>query len=315
MVDKNIDIRDDEFRVIGHAPKQDASSQEKGRRNLVVGIISGIIVIAIGILAIVKWPKEKPQTDVGGVFEGPETIDPVEPAAATLGHETSLSYTEKKDTVINDVQLSLYIPHNAIPELTIGVPSQDNADIILIAQAADIRADNLEILGSFVLKGDVIAHGSSKKGFCAIIDNQITIGVNQNSPLFEEAAEKDGYFFRQYPLVDNGTLVDNTPKGKAMRKALCSRAGEIFIVVSETDESFHDFSQALVDLGVENAIYLVGGRGAFGWYLDADGEQTLFGQEGHKYKNENYIVWILDNFHDSLPTMTISHQRRLHYYD
>ena len=32
--------------------------------------------------------------------------------------------------------------------------------------------------------------------------------------------EKGGYFFRQYPLVDNGVLVDNEPKGKAIRKAI-----------------------------------------------------------------------------------------------
>lgn len=33
--------------------------------------------------------------------------------------------------------------------------------------------------------------------------------MEDNSPLFEAATEKGGYFFRQYPLVDNGVLVDN----------------------------------------------------------------------------------------------------------
>lgn len=32
--------------------------------------------------------------------------------------------------------------------------------------------------------------------------------------------EKGGYYFRQYPLVDNGVLVDNETKGKAIRKAI-----------------------------------------------------------------------------------------------
>lgn len=31
----------------------------------------------------------------------------------------------------------------------------------------------------------------------------MTVGVDDNSPLFEEATEKGGYFFRQFPLVDN----------------------------------------------------------------------------------------------------------------
>ena len=119
------------------------------------------------------------------------------------------------------------------------------------------------------------------------------MGVSENSPLFEEATEKEGYFFRQFPLVDNGVLVENEPKNKTMRKALCSRAGQILVAVSETDESFHDFAQALVDLGVENAIYLVGSHSSFGWFIDDKDEKTLFAPDVHRgtYRNENYIIW------------------------
>ena len=53
-------IQDDEFRVLGHSssstPQQDV---KPSRFNLYVSIISAIIVLAIGIIAIVKWPKEK----------------------------------------------------------------------------------------------------------------------------------------------------------------------------------------------------------------------------------------------------------------
>lgn len=44
--------------------------------------------------------------------------------------------------------------------------------------------------------------------YCGVIDGKLTVGVADNSPLFEEATEKGGYFFRQYPLVDNGVLVE-----------------------------------------------------------------------------------------------------------
>lgn len=37
------------------------------------------------------------------------------------------------------------------------------------------------------------------------------------------------YFFRQFPLVENGVLVENEQKNKSVRKALCARAGQIFI--------------------------------------------------------------------------------------
>ena len=292
MADKNKDIRDDEFRVIGHAPKQDTSAQDKRRRNLAVGIVSAIIVIAIGILAILKWPKDIPEDPNDGIFENaPEVVVPK--PVIPLGMKSDAHFTEKLDTVINDVQLSIYIPHNSTPELTVGVPDRKDKSIILAAQAADIRKDNRKILGAFVLKGEPLAWGLSKKGFCAIIEGKTTVGVSENSPLFEEATEKGGYFFRQYALVDNGVLVENDLKSKTMRKALCSRAGQVFVAVSESDESMHDFAEALVDLGVENAIYLVGSHSSFGWYIDSNGEKTLFAPDVHRgtYKNENYIIW------------------------
>ena len=292
MAEKNKDIRDDEFRVIGQSPNPDTSASEMSWRRMGVAIVSAILVIAIGILAIVNWPKDVPEDPNEGLFEdAPEQVvhKPVYP----LGAATDAHFTEKLDTVINDVHLSIYIPHNAKPELTLGVPDRKDKNIILAAQAADIRKDNRKILGAFVLKGEPLAWGLSKNGFCAIIEDKVTVGVSENSPLFEEATEKEGYFFRQFPLVDNGTLVESDQKNKTMRKALCSRAGQLFMAVSETDESMHDFAQALVDLDVENAIYLVGSHSSFGWYIDADGEKTLFAPDVHRgtYRNENYIVW------------------------
>lgn len=292
MTDKNKDIRDDEFRVIGHASTPNTSASEKSRRKLGVAIVSAILLIAIGILTIVNWPKDVPEDPNEGLFENaPEQVE--HKPVSLLGTTTDAHYTEKLDTVINDVHLSIYIPHNAKPELTLGVPDRKDKNIILAAQAADIRKDNRKILGAFVLKGEPLAWGLSKKGFCAIIEDKVTVGVSENSPLFEEATEKEGYFFRQFPLVDNGALVENEQKNKTMRKALCSRAGQIFMAVSETDESMHDFAQALVDLDVENAIYLVGSHSSFGWYINEAGEKTLFAPDVHRgtYRNENYIIW------------------------
>ena len=292
MSDKKNEIMDDEFRVIGHSPIQDTEAQDKRRRNLGVAIVSAVLVIVIGILAIIFCPKEQPEDPNDGLFENIEEEE-IQKEVKPLGANTGASYTEKLDTVINGVQLSLYIPHNATPELTLGVPDRDDKSIILAAQAADIRRDNRKILGAFVLKGEPLAWGLSKKGFCAIIDGNVTVGYSENSPLFDEAREKGGYFFRQFALVDKGHPVENDMDKKTMRKALCSRAGQIIVAVSETDESMHDFSQALADLGVENAIYLVGSHSSFGWYSDAAGVRTLFAPDVHRgtYKNENYIVW------------------------
>ena len=288
-------FRDDEFRMLGHHEKQSLVSGEPTRwTKQAVGMVSAILVIALGILAIVFWPKVNAENPNNGVFENtaPEPLNGVVKEDLTVfGTETESTYTEKIDTIVNDIPLSLYVPHNATAELSVGKPDLRDKGIILIAQAADIRGDNYKILGAFVLKGKPLAWGLSKKGYCAIIDGEMTVGASDNSPLFEKATETEGYFFRQFSLVNNGMLVENELKNKSVRKALCSRLGEHFIAVTETPESFHDFAQALVDLGVENAISLVGSSSSFGWYIDADGNQTLFGEDIHKYKNENYILW------------------------
>ena len=306
MADREKDIRNDEFRVLGSQGPGTAESREQSRRrNLAAAIISAVLVVGIGLLAIISWPKSIPETEdpYSGVFEN--TLTPEESTSAKvmpLGQnaDSTKAYTELIDTVINDVRLSILIPHNATPELMVGTPDANDKSIVLIAQAADIRRDNKKILGAFVLKGEPLAWGLSKKGFCGIIDGKMTVGTSENSPLFEEATEKGGYFFRQFALVNNGVLVENEIKNKTIRKALCSRSGQHFIAVTVADESFHDFSQALIDLGVENAIALIGSQYAYGWYVDANGKQTVFGEDVHRYKNENYLLWKIENEKDEL---------------
>ena len=307
------DIRDDEIRVIGAQSRKTLSdtetSSEKNpkplessrRKKLLIWLAHLAILLLIGILFLLLRSGKKLHEDpYDGVFEPKEEVpvQPIKKEKRLLGHETdSLTcYTERIDTVINDVRIAIFIPHNATPELIVGKPDDDSS-IILAAQAADIRADNKEILGAFVYKGTPLAWGLSKKGFCAIIDGKLTIGTSENSPLFEQATETGGYFFRQFPLIDKGVLVENELKNKSVRKALCSRLGQVFIAVTEFDESYHDFSQALIDLGVDDAISLVGSKYAFGWYVNEKEEKTLFAQDIQRrtFKNENYIIWRVNN--------------------
>ncbi len=293
----NYDIKDDELRIIGKPVVKGNPSPEKSGKNYLWIILAAVAVAIAGIILFPAGKVEKAEAEPG-LFE--ETILQESPAAAPEGRKKlgmeldSLvrGFTEKVDTTINDIPLSVYIPHNAAAELCLQTPDINDQSIIFCAQAADIRKDNKKIVGAFVLKGEPLAWGLSKKGYCAIIDCKISVGVADNSPLFEEATEKGGYFFRQYPLVDNGKLVENGPKNKSIRRALCDRDGEIMVVISNTPESFHDFAQALVDLGVDNAIYLVGGEYAKGWYQSEGGKIIDFSlARRDRYKYENYIVW------------------------
>ena len=288
-------IQDDEIRVIG---EEDDRKMPKpiGWKWLLL-ILTGIIIG--GIL----WKVLSPQTETKNLIDDSEEqgyFDPVpeemEQPAVKLPLAKAIDdghgFIEIADTIINDIPMQLYLPHQMRMTLQLGTIDRNDPSILFATQAADVRADNGGIVGAFVLEGEPKAWGLSKRGYCAIINDTVTVGVADNSPLFEEATEKGGYFFRQFPLVDRGKLVENEQKGKSIRRALCDRNGEIFIAETITPESFHDFAQALVDLGVDNAIYLVGSN-AYGWATDAEGQRHAFGSPDppkKKWKNISYLV-------------------------
>lgn len=322
MKNKTKDIKDDEIRVIG-------GNGHKGKKSkvwiVVLSLLVGFILGFFGFPRIFNKSKSSSEPTFIEIFEAtqkmgepqqkhheprqsrgdaeavPTYYDPVQPDdlestdledALTHDEESEHSFIEITDITINDIPLRLYIPHRMSYSLHVGEINRNDPSILFAAQAADVRADNGGIVGAFVLKGQLVARGLSKKGFCAIIDNTVTVGVAENTSLFEEAIEKGGYFFRQYPLVDNGVLVENEPKGKSFRRAICDRNGENLIVETISKESFHDFAQALVDLGVNQAVYMVGST-AYGWAIDAEGKRHEFGDPEppqKKWDNINYLI-------------------------
>ena len=288
MINRIDEIQDDELRVIGRP----SGSEDTRKPRKWLWIVMAVAIVAAVVAATIICSRKPGPGNDPVVFDSSikEKIEPLGNYADTTGK----AYTEHLKQTINDIPLDIYIPHNAKPSLAIGTPDIFDKNIVLVTQAADIRADNGKINGAYVLAGKPMAWGLSKKGYVGIIDDKITVGVADNSPLFEEATEKGGYFFRQYPLVDNGVLVENEPKGKAIRKAICDRAGEIIVVMSISPESFHDFAQALVDLQVDNAVYLVGSD-SFGFFRDKYDHFTQICEkrrEGYKY--ENYIKWTIE---------------------
>ena len=288
MSDYN-DIKDNEIRIIGNANQPKETLRKPFYRQW--WFWTAVIVLAVlAAVLITLSHSSKPESDETAIVETIEsapiapTVDKSEPATVLV-----------RDTSVNDVQMRIYTPVNAVPELSIGYPDLKDNTLVMAFQAADVRADNHEILGAYVLKGEMLSRGRSKKGFCAIIDGKIQLGMAESTPLLEEATEKEGYFFRQYPLVLDGKMVENKPKNKAFRHALCELNGTIVTVSSMGMESLHDFAQALADLGVQNAIYLVGTE-AYGFcrtQSDNMPETVTWGerQTDKTFEKVNFIVW------------------------
>ena len=281
------EIEENEIRVIG----SDSPQSKRWLLPLLCAVGIGIIVLVVLLVKPDSVPKQV-STEEPTILEPQDEICAPKIQQKFSKYDGSEPFVENLDTIINDVSLSIFIPHNLIPSLCVEQPSKQDSSIMMCAQAADIRADNKKIVGAFVLNGKPIAWGLSKHGYCAIIDDSVIVGRSENSPLFEMATEKQGHFFRQYALVDSCRLVENTLKNKTLRKALCQRCGETFIATSVNDESMHDFSLALVDLGVENAIAIVGSKFSYGWYV-TDNNPIDFNEPLKRtiYPAETYIVW------------------------
>ena len=174
------DINDDEIRVIGGG-----QSRRPSNRNRWLWVaVAGIVLLILGIMLRMKQNAYQNEVAEAGTLPEPEAVSPtlVQAAAATV---------LESDTTINDVQLRLHFPVNAVPELRIGIPDTTDPSLLMALQAADIRADNGLMVGAFVLKGELMSRGMSKKGFCAILGDEIHIGMAESTPLFEESIEKE----------------------------------------------------------------------------------------------------------------------------
>lgn len=282
-------ISDSEIRIVGSSQKPTQKPFPWGW--MVVGVV---LVACLAILLWWQYSKMNAEQESIGVFEQEQPVVQTYPLTEWFASVDSITAvgTVTTDITINDIPLRVYLPLNSVPHLEVGYGvTKKCQNSILFFQAADVRADNGKIVGAFVLQGKPLSWGLSKRGFCAVVDGNVTIGVADNSPLFEKATEEEGDFFRQYPLVDNGRLVENELKNKSIRRALCEINAHIVVVETQSVESMHDFSQALVDLGAQNAIYLVGSS-AMGWSMDIHGNGTKMGLwDPRKIKNISFIVW------------------------
>lgn len=285
------EIEDNEIRIISACEPETRGRKRRSLRTYLY-VIAGIIVLIVLGIALNHNKEDKETTDGFTVVDAPiaseEAVPDVpaaEPAASKKG------FTTARDTVVDNRGLLILSAEHARPRLIVGTELLDDSNIVLAAQAADIRSDNGQIAGTFVLDGELLSKGEAKAGYCAIVNGELTIGVADATPMLEQALTDKGYFFRQYPLVVGGQVVENKPKGKAIRKALAEIGGKICVVISRERQTFHDFSQLLVDAGARNAIYLVGSA-SYGYYVTDTGERIEPGTAPWQdIENVSYIVW------------------------
>lgn len=285
------DIGDNEIRIISQKVTAEKKRKQRTTGFIILGV--SLVVMVICLIFALQPDNEQVDNEITDIALEASQHDSDSVSRTDIGVELQKTAARiiRIDTVADGAHLTILTPRDAVATLEVGPDALNDTTAVLVVQAADVRADNGEILGAYILHGKLLSRGQKKSGFCAIIDKKIHIGVADATPLFEQAIDTEGYFFRQYPLVVGGQIVENRPKGKALRKALAELNGEIVVILSENRLTFHDFSQALVSLGVSNAIYLVGASAA-GFYRNDSGEINRFGLISQEIPDAvNYMVW------------------------
>ena len=142
------DIRDDQIRIIG-----EEGNKNPVPRNVWIFILSilGLVIIGVIIFIIFRY-KEVEIQELG--TPGPALFEPVREAEPTkyqwIGSTVDSlrsGYIEIVDTLINDIPIKIFIPHNAELSLHIGRLNKEDKSVIYAAQAADVRADNGGVVG------------------------------------------------------------------------------------------------------------------------------------------------------------------------
>ncbi|WP_289160929.1 hypothetical protein [uncultured Parabacteroides sp.] len=279
---------EDEIEVLGTLLRR----REKGKA-VWVGLSALCLLLLLGG---VVWLGGSSENEELSEEETTETEQPVIVASDTLSRKTS-SIVLSVDS-INDVKIRMYALHGLSVRLSLDLPDKGDTTLLLVVQAADIRRDNGGIVGDFVLRGERLSRGKRKSGYCAIRDGQVVLGNAVDDDMMEQCIQQKGDFFRQYPLVMNGEIQENRLKGKALRRALARQGGNLYFVESCNHESVYDFSEALVDFGFSEALYLVGGS-AYGWWRETDGTVHELGKQDTYISkpNLNYLLFCRTESH------------------
>lgn len=288
-MDRLDNIGENEIRIIGSSPEQrPAETPQKGKKWLAVALVAALLVLGVAL-----WLLSR--NDSSSESFSTQSIPPVATEQGDSVVQDS-AYVDICDTIINNISLHRYIPVNAKPMLVVGLIKDIPSDYILGAMAADFGDYNGEyrVAGAFVHQGQMLSHSKSKYGFCAILKDTVVIGNDLSTSYFEEAIEEKGDFFRQHALVHEGEVVNKViSKIGALRRSLCRLSdGRLCIIDTDMSVSLDEFSTALCQYGVKEAIALMGTGASVRWAVDKAGRRYIAGADEFDFPEVvNYIVW------------------------
>ncbi len=230
-------MKEDEIQILG-------TSQKKNRKRILWWFVS-LVALLLTALAV-TWGV----TNVNrrnAVLN--KVVADVTPLSILSSQESGL-YTF--DTEMNDISISTLHLVNMSTQLTQSVPEYKDSTMLLSVVATRKRAVGSDL----VIDGKLISRGKPMSGFCAIVNGNVAIGESKDDDVMNYCIEHGGSFFRQNMLVRNGEVLEVAIKGKAPRCALARQGNDMYVVYTSDEESVHDFAEAMVDIGVLDALLL-----------------------------------------------------------
>ena len=114
------DIRDDQIRIVGAS----GSMQGRSRRGWIIALaILAVVVVVSAVVVVVTRNGRKALVESEPALFEPTVESEQRAVSKWIGREVDSShegFTEIRDTLINDIPIRIFIPHNSEMSLHIG---------------------------------------------------------------------------------------------------------------------------------------------------------------------------------------------------
>lgn len=278
-------MTDDDVVVIGGSdwhPEEKPRSQKKWKWAAIAFGVTLLMVAGFFVTRHLLHSREFVQSRYA--------VEVIEALAQPMGGEPGVSLIEDE---VMGVSMKIYKLEGLKARMAFELPDLSDSTVFLVTRSSDYKLtdDRKEIIGDFIYNGDVMAESDWRAGFMAIIDGNAQIGIDRSRDIFKHVKKNGGSMFRQLALVSAGTRCDKQfiLKGKVSRCAYArNRSGELFFIETVNPETLYGFSDALVEYGFVDAVYITGGSQPDLFHRTSEGTPhgTYIDDKQHEF-----IVW------------------------
>ena len=278
-------MTDDDVVVIGGSdwhPEEKPRSQKKWKW---AAIAFGVILLMVAGFFVTRHLLHSRE-----FVQSRYAVEVIEALAHPMSGEPGVTLIEDEAM---GVSLKLYKLDGLKARMAFELPDLSDSTVYLVTRSSDYKLtdDRKEIIGDFIYNGDVMAESDWRAGFMAIIDGNAQIGIDRSRDIFKHVKKNGGSMFRQLALVSAGTRCDKQfiLKGKVSRCAYArNRSGELFFIETVNPETLYGCSDALVEYGFVDAVYITGGSQPDLFHRTSEGTPhgTYIDDKQHEF-----IVW------------------------